>query len=91
MNWGSLDNFLHMGGYGLYVWGSYGVALLLMVAEPLMAAARRALDGGEPLRRACRERALSLPRERAFAEIERLMLELLTPPDHRPNLLGDPR
>ncbi len=41
MNWGSLDNFLHMGGYGLYVWGSYGVALLLMVAEPLMAAARR--------------------------------------------------
>ena len=57
----------------------------------LMAAARRALDGGEPLRRACRERALSLPRERAFAEIERLMLELLTPPDHRPNLLGDPR
>ena len=25
MNWGSLDEFLAMGGYGLYVWGSFGV------------------------------------------------------------------
>ncbi len=41
MSWGSLDNFIHMGGYGLYVWGSYGVAALLMVWEPLMAARRR--------------------------------------------------
>ena len=37
MNWGSLSEFLAMGGYGLYVWGSYGVVLLLMVAEPLLA------------------------------------------------------
>ena len=42
MNWGSLDNFLHMGGYGLYVWGSYGVTLLIMVLEPLMARHRHA-------------------------------------------------
>jgi heme exporter protein D len=41
MNWTSVDNFLHMGGYGLYVWGSYGAALLLMVLEPLLAARRR--------------------------------------------------
>jgi heme exporter protein D len=41
MNWGSLDNFLHMGGYGLFVWGSYGAAVLLMVLEPLLAARRR--------------------------------------------------
>lgn len=41
MNWGSLDNFLHMGGNGLYVWGSYVMAVLLMLAEPLMAASRR--------------------------------------------------
>ena len=27
MNWGSLSEFLAMGGYGLYVWGSYGVVL----------------------------------------------------------------
>ena len=33
MNWGSLDNFLAMGGYGFYVWGSYGVTLALIAAE----------------------------------------------------------
>lgn len=41
MNWGSLENFLHMGGNGLYVWGSYAVTLALMLLEPLMAARRR--------------------------------------------------
>ena len=44
MSWGSLDNFLAMGGYGLYVWGSYAVTLALMVAElALLARRRRAL------------------------------------------------
>ena len=33
MNWGSLDAFLAMGGYGLYVWGSYGAALLCIAIE----------------------------------------------------------
>ena len=33
MYWTSLDQFLHMGGYGLYVWGSYGVTLALMLTE----------------------------------------------------------
>ena len=37
MNWTSLDQFLHMGGYGLYVWGSYGVTLAVMLAEALSA------------------------------------------------------
>ncbi|MBL8330826.1 MAG: heme exporter protein CcmD [Rubrivivax sp.] len=41
MNWGSVDQFLSMGGYGLYVWGSYAMTALLMVAEPLLAARRR--------------------------------------------------
>jgi hypothetical protein len=63
--------------------------------DGLMAATRRAIDGGEALRLACRERALGLPRERAFAEIERLMIALRTPPNHGPNqwpnLGGDPR
>ena len=36
MNWASLDQFLHMGGYGLYVWGSYGAAVLLLTAETLL-------------------------------------------------------
>jgi heme exporter protein D len=44
MSWGSLDNFLAMGGYGLYVWGSYGVTLALILAElALLARRRRAL------------------------------------------------
>jgi len=40
MNWTSFDQFVHMGGYGLYVWGSYGVTLVVMLAEALMARQR---------------------------------------------------
>ena len=40
MTWNSMSDFWHMGGYGLYVWGSYAVALVLMVGEGLMAAHR---------------------------------------------------
>ena len=29
-----------MGGYGLYVWGSYAATALLMLAEPVMTRAR---------------------------------------------------
>jgi heme exporter protein D len=55
MNWGSAENFFAMGGYGLYVWGSYAVTALLMVVEPLLAAHRR--------RRALREAVETLPNE----------------------------
>ena len=41
MNWASLDSFLAMGGYGLYVWGSYAVTLVLIVAELMLLAKRR--------------------------------------------------
>ena len=34
MNWGSLTEFMAMKGYGLYVWGSYGVTALVMLVEP---------------------------------------------------------
>lgn len=34
MNWGSMSEFLSMGGYGLYVWGSYAVTAVLMLLEP---------------------------------------------------------
>ena len=37
MNWHSASDFFAMGGYGLYVWGSYAVAAALMLAEPLLA------------------------------------------------------
>ena len=43
MNWNSAADFFAMGGYGLYVWGSYAAALVLMTAEPLLA--RRRLRG----------------------------------------------
>jgi len=33
MSWGSLGEFLAMGGYGLYVWGSYLVTFLLIALE----------------------------------------------------------
>ena len=41
VSWGSLDSFLAMGGYGLYVWGSYAVTLVLIVAELMLLAKRR--------------------------------------------------
>ena len=33
MIWSSFSDFWSMGGYGLYVWGSFGVTALLMAAE----------------------------------------------------------
>lgn len=49
MKWNSLNDFIAMGGYGGYVWGSYALALAFMVVEPWLAMRRhrqalRALD-----------------------------------------------
>lgn len=33
MMWTSVGDFLAMGGHGLYVWSSYGAALLLVLFE----------------------------------------------------------
>jgi heme exporter protein D len=41
MNWGSWENFLTMGGYALYVWGSYAVTLVLIIAELALLAWRK--------------------------------------------------
>ena len=38
MDWGK---FFEMGGYGLYVWGSYGVTALVMIGELLMLRIRK--------------------------------------------------
>jgi heme exporter protein D len=40
MIWHSSAEFFAMGGYGLYVWGSYGVAAIFMLVEPLVTARR---------------------------------------------------
>ena len=39
MIWESWDAFWAMGGYGLYVWGSYAVVLLCLVVEIWLARA----------------------------------------------------
>ena len=36
MNWGSPAEFFAMGGYGLYVWGSFGICALAFVVEPFL-------------------------------------------------------
>ena len=33
MNWGSWDNFWAMGGYGLFVWGSYAMTVAVIAVE----------------------------------------------------------
>jgi heme exporter protein D len=40
VNWNSASDFFAMGGYGLYVWGSYIVTLVALVIEPLLASSR---------------------------------------------------
>jgi len=41
MNWGSLGNFLAMGGYAGYVWGAYIVTTVLIASEIVMLRTRR--------------------------------------------------
>ncbi|WP_079435552.1 heme exporter protein CcmD [Zoogloea sp. LCSB751] len=36
MNWGSASEFFAMGGYGLYVWGSFGVTAAALLIETLL-------------------------------------------------------
>lgn len=33
MQWLSVEDFFHMGGYAFYVWGSFGITALVVVAE----------------------------------------------------------
>ncbi|OOZ37329.1 heme exporter protein CcmD [Solemya velesiana gill symbiont] len=37
----SVAEFFDMGGYALYVWGSFGATALLMIAEPIILRSRR--------------------------------------------------
>ena len=39
--WNSLSDFLAMGGYAGYVWGSFGVTALILAVEPLLIAQRK--------------------------------------------------
>ena len=50
MNWGSASEFFAMGGYGLYVWGSFGVTAAALLIEVLLVRKRLA-DTRRALRR----------------------------------------
>ena len=41
MIWNSWSEFFHMGGYALYVWGSYAVAAILIAGEIWLLKAHR--------------------------------------------------
>ena len=41
MHWNSFSDFIAMGGYGFYVWGSFGVTALVMVLEPWLVSRRK--------------------------------------------------
>ncbi len=41
IHWNSFADFMAMGGYGLYVWGSFGVTALIMTIEPILVARNR--------------------------------------------------
>ena len=41
MHWNSLSEFINMGGYGTYVWGSYFVTFVLLTAEIIALRARK--------------------------------------------------
>lgn len=36
MNWNGWQDFLHMGGYAGYVWGSFGAVALLLALEMVL-------------------------------------------------------
>lgn len=41
----SIEEFLHMGGYGFYVWTSYGIAAVVLIANVIAPMfARRELE-----------------------------------------------
>jgi heme exporter protein D len=41
VNWASAGDFWAMGGYGFYVWGSYGMAVAVIAIELWLLRARR--------------------------------------------------
>lgn len=54
MQWSSVSDFVVMGGYGFYVWGSFGITAICMLSELLVVRHRhvealkhRGMTGGE--------------------------------------------
>ncbi len=38
--WNSFADFVAMGGYGFYVWGSFGLTVAIMAVEPVLVGRR---------------------------------------------------
>jgi heme exporter protein D len=57
VNWGSWDNFMRMGGYGFFVWGSYGMAVAIVAVEVWQLKVRRRRAVTELRREAARRSA----------------------------------
>ncbi|MDP2880135.1 MAG: heme exporter protein CcmD [Azonexus sp.] len=41
IHWNSFADFIAMGGYGFYVWGSFGLTALIMIVEPIVVVRNR--------------------------------------------------
>ena len=41
MQWLSIEDFFHMGGYAFYVWGSFGITALVIGVEIWQVRAKR--------------------------------------------------
>lgn len=41
MQWNSVSEFFAMGGYALYVWGSFGATAVVMLVESLVIRSQR--------------------------------------------------
>jgi heme exporter protein D len=41
MQWLSIEDFFHMGGYAFYVWGSFGITALVVGVEIWQVRAKR--------------------------------------------------
>ncbi len=54
MIWQSAGEFFAMGGYGLYVWGSFGACALALALEPVLVGRRH-----DDVLRSLRRRALA--------------------------------
>ena len=59
MNWGSWDAFWSMGGYGLYVWGSYAMTIIVLGLEIWKLKSRRRAAVLEAERERTRARSTS--------------------------------
>jgi len=55
--WGSWEAFWAMGGYGLYVWGSYAMAVVVAVIEIWQLRTRRRAALAEAVRESARARS----------------------------------